>query len=47
MSDRFQYINLVTLKIIVVVLFLKTYDHPDEYWQGPEIAHKIFYGYGY
>ena len=29
-------------------LFLDyNYDHPDEYWQGSEVAHKIYYGFGY
>jgi hypothetical protein len=32
---------------IIVLFVVRNYDHPDEYWQGAEIAHKIFYGYGY
>lgn len=25
----------------------RTYDNPDEYWQGQEVAHNIVFGYGY
>ncbi|ORX56164.1 hypothetical protein DM01DRAFT_1366683 [Hesseltinella vesiculosa] len=25
----------------------RTYDNPDEYWQGPEIAHRLVFGQGY
>jgi phosphatidylinositol glycan class B len=25
----------------------RTYDNPDEYWQGQEVAHYIAFGYGY
>lgn len=25
----------------------RTYDNPDEYWQGQEIAHYLTFGYGY
>ncbi|SPQ93664.1 unnamed protein product (mitochondrion) [Plasmodiophora brassicae] len=28
-------------------LFVKTYFNPDEYWQGPEVAHRVVFGYGY
>ena len=28
-------------------LMVQTYYAPDEYWQGPEIAHDMIYGYGY
>lgn len=41
-----EAIFLLGYRIIGWVL-LKNYDYPDEYWQGPEISHKIFYGYGY
>lgn len=23
-----------------------TYNHPDEYWQGLEMSHKMVFGYG-
>lgn len=26
-------------------LFVKTYFNPDEYWQGPEVAHRVVFGY--
>ncbi|KAI8060158.1 Alg9-like mannosyltransferase family-domain-containing protein [Gongronella butleri] len=25
----------------------RTYDNPDEYWQGPEVAHRLVFGQGY
>lgn len=25
----------------------RTYDNPDEYWQGQEVAHHMVFGYGY
>lgn len=25
----------------------RTYDNPDEYWQGQEVAHHLVFGYGY
>lgn len=28
-------------------LVVQTYFNPDEYWQGPEIAHRMAFGYGY
>ena len=27
-------------------LSLRTYFNPDEYWQGPEVAHKLVFGVG-
>ncbi|CAO3588463.1 unnamed protein product [Absidia cylindrospora] len=40
--------------VIVCVLFrwwnaylTRTYDNPDEYWQAPEVAHRLVFGYGY
>ncbi|PHZ11348.1 uncharacterized protein RHIMIDRAFT_23257 [Rhizopus microsporus ATCC 52813] len=27
--------------------FTRTYDNPDEYWQGQEVAHNLVFGYGY
>jgi len=24
-----------------------TYFNPDEFWQGPEVAHRLAFGYGY
>jgi GPI mannosyltransferase 3 len=28
-------------------LVTHTYFNPDEYWQGPEIAHGMVFGHGY
>lgn len=32
---------------ILGAALLRTYANPDEYWQSPEIAHKLVYGVGY
>jgi GPI mannosyltransferase 3 len=26
---------------------VRTYFNPDEYWQGPEVAHHLVFGTGY
>jgi hypothetical protein len=28
-------------------LLVQTYFNPDEFWQGPEVAHKLVFGYGH
>ena len=28
-------------------LLVRTYFHPDEYWQALEVAHRVTFGYGY
>jgi hypothetical protein len=28
-------------------LLVQTYFNPDEYWQGPEVAHQMAFGYGH
>jgi phosphatidylinositol glycan class B len=28
-------------------LFVRTSFNPDEYWQGPEVAHRLVFGYGH
>jgi phosphatidylinositol glycan class B len=28
-------------------LLVQTYFNPDEYWQGPEVAHHMAFGYGH
>ena len=37
--------------IIAIRLFFfyltRNYEYPDEHWQGPEVAHRLYYGYGY
>lgn len=42
------------MKLIVLILVricnaicITTYFNPDEYWQGPEIAHHMVFQYGY
>lgn len=32
---------------IAAVFLTRTYASPDEYWQGPEIAHKLVFGIGF
>ena len=32
---------------IINSLVVCTYFNPDEYWQGPEVAHKLAFGYGH
>lgn len=29
------------------ILYVKTFYNADEYWQGPEIAFNLVFGYGY
>lgn len=36
----------VTFRFINAYL-TRTYDNPDEYWQGQEVAHNMVFGYGY
>lgn len=31
---------------VLNALSLRTYFNPDEYWQGPEVAHKLVFGVG-
>lgn len=40
------FISIAVLRFTQVFLDYN-YDRPDEYWQGPEIAYKIAYGYGF
>lgn len=28
-------------------LVVRTSFNPDEYWQGPEVAHRLVFGYGH
>ena len=30
----------------LAALSVRTYFNPDEYWQGPEVAHKLVFGTG-
>ena len=40
-------ILIVIVGRLIIFYLIQNYDYPDEYWQGTEIAHRIFYGYGY
>lgn len=37
---------LLVLFRVLDALSLRTYFNPDEYWQGPEVAHKLVFGVG-
>ena len=32
---------------IINALIVDTYFNPDEFWQGPEVAHNMVFGYGH
>lgn len=32
---------------VVNAWIVRTYFNPDEYWQGPEVAHNLVFGSGY
>ena len=32
---------------VLNAVVLCTYWNPDEFWQGPEVAHRLAFGYGY
>ena len=36
---------LVLFRVLDAVS-LRTYFNPDEFWQGPEVAHKLVFGVG-
>eukprot|EP00897_Mesotaenium_endlicherianum_P004687 jgi/Mesen1/4246/ME000022S03540 len=40
------FLGLVLFRIFNAVV-MRTYFSPDEFWQGPEVAHRIVFGYGY
>lgn len=35
----------LAVRLLLCLFVTRNYDHPDEEWQGPEIAHKIAFGY--
>lgn len=37
---------LLMLRLLNALL-VRTYFNPDEYWQGPEVAHRVAFGYGF
>ena len=41
-----NYLFKLILFRIMNALIVDTYFNPDEFWQGPEVAHNIF-GYGH
>lgn len=46
---RFQPTPAACLLLLRLVnaLVVRTYFNPDEYWQGPEVTHRLAYGYGF
>ena len=46
LTERSLFFVLLFFRIFNASL-IKTFFVPDEFWQGPEIAHKIVFGYGY
>lgn len=38
--------SLLALRVVGSLL-VGTYFNPDEYWQGPEVAHRMVFGYGF
>lgn len=52
MANADQSLHLKTMALMFAVRFMLAitdinYDYPDEYWQGPEISHKMARGYGF
>lgn len=47
MNNSSTRILISTIVRTLEILLLRTYYCADEFWQGPEIAHKLVYGYGY
>lgn len=46
LSERCLLAGLIIFRIANAFL-IQTFFVPDEFWQGPEVAHKIVFGYGY
>lgn len=44
--ERLLFCALFLFRILNAFL-IKTFFVPDEFWQGPEIAHRMVFGYGY
>lgn len=42
----FVFFTCLTFRFVNAYL-TRTYDNPDEYWQGQEVAHNMVFGYGY
>ena len=50
-SSRSQFNTKLLITLVVFRIcnacIIQTYFVPDEYWQGPEVAHRLVFGYGY
>lgn len=46
-SSKLLLFGLCTCFRFLNAYLTRTYDNPDEYWQGQEVAHNIVFGYGY
>lgn len=46
-SSRFFVFGIFLLFRYTNAYFTRTYDNPDEYWQGQEVAHHMVFGNGY
>lgn len=46
LPDKWLLAALLLFRILNALL-IKTFFVPDEFWQGPEVAHRIAFGYGY
>jgi phosphatidylinositol glycan class B len=44
---RFKELAYLSIYRIIICFLTRNYEHPDEHWQGPEVAHKLHYGYGF
>ena len=44
--ERYLLAGLLIFRIVNAFL-IQTFFVPDEFWQGPEVAHRIVFGYGY
>lgn len=47
MQLSYKTILVIALVRIASVFVVQTYFDPDEFWQAPEVAHRIVFGYGY
>ena len=45
LAERSLFVWLLLFRILNAIL-IKTFFVPDEFWQGPEIAHRVVFGYG-
>ena len=45
-APRWLFVTLLSLRL-ANSLIVRTYFSPDEYWQGPEVAHRLVFGTGF